>query len=151
MTTDVPSRVVQARRTMRAGATTIFELIADPAHHRRWDGNDNVADAAAGQRITAVGQAFTTTLTMGAVRVNHVVEFEEGRRIAWKPSEPGGTPFGQLWRFELEPIDLAHTEVVHTYDWSALTDERRLARARATTPERLMASLDRLARLVELP
>jgi hypothetical protein len=29
------------------------------------------------------------TLTRGSVRDNHVVEFEEGRRLAWPPSEPG--------------------------------------------------------------
>ena len=35
-----------------------------------------------------------------------------------------------------------------TYDWTQLTDENRFARARATTAERLRASLDRLAALV---
>jgi len=39
------------------------------------------------------------------------------------------------------------TSVTHTYDWTALTDETRLERARATTPDRLRASLDRLAEL----
>ncbi len=37
----------------------------------------------------------------------------------------------------------------HTYDWSELTDPNRIPRARATTPERLLASLDRLAALAE--
>jgi hypothetical protein len=41
------------------------------------------------------------------------------------------------------------TLVTHTYDWSELTDPARLARARSTTTERLDASLDRLAALVE--
>ncbi len=36
-----------------------------------------------------------------------------------------------------------------TYDWTQLTDENRFARARATTAQRLQASLDRLAVLVE--
>ena len=27
-------------------------------------------------------------LTMGAIRESHVVEFDEGRRIAWMPAEP---------------------------------------------------------------
>ncbi len=30
------------------------------------------------------------TLTNGGVRENHVVEFDEGRCMAWKPAEPGG-------------------------------------------------------------
>jgi hypothetical protein len=39
--------------------------------------------------------------------------------------------------------------VTHTYDWSQLTDENRLARARATTSERLQASVEGLAALAE--
>jgi hypothetical protein len=39
--------------------------------------------------------------------------------------------------------------VTHVYDWTRLTDEGRLPRARATTADRLRASLDRLAALAE--
>ncbi len=91
------------------------------------------------------------TLTGGKIRENHVVEFEEGRRIAWTPAEPGNRPPGHLWRWELEPLDTSRTRVTHTYDWTRLSDPNRLPRARATTPERLAASLDRLARLAESP
>ena len=87
--------------------------------------------------------------TKGDVRDNHVVEFEEDRRIAWQPAEPGRAPPGQLWRWELEPIEQLRTRVTHTYDWTQLTDERRFTRARATTADRLQASLDRLALLAE--
>ena len=142
-------RVVSASRDVAAPAATIFELIADPAQQPRWDGNDNLAEASSGQRVRAAGDVFTMGLTIGAVRENHVVEFEEGRLIAWRPSEPGAKPPGQLWRWQLEPIDDTHTRVTHTYDWSQLTDENRLARARATTSERLQASVDILAGLAE--
>jgi uncharacterized protein YndB with AHSA1/START domain len=146
--TDTP-RVVSAHRDVAAAAATIFELVADPAQQPRWDGNDNLAEAAPGQRVRAVGDVFTMGLTMGATRENHVVEFEEGRLIAWRPSEPGAKPPGHLWRWRLEPVDDTHTRVTHTYDWSRLTDEKRLKRAKATTPERLQASVDRLAALAE--
>ena len=146
---DEAPRVVSAGREMAAGAARIFELIADPAEQPRWDGNDNLAEAPAGQRVRGVGDVFTMTLTRGAVRENHVVEFDEGRRIAWTPAEPGSRPPGHLWRWELEPIEESRTWVRHTYDWSRLTDEKRLVKARATTPEKLRASLDRLAALVE--
>ncbi len=142
-------RVVTASREIAAGAVTIFELIADPAQQPRWDGNDNLAQAPAGQRVHRVGDTFTMTLTQGSVRENHVVEFDEGRRIGWRPAEPGRRPPGHLWRWELEPIDASRTRVTHTYDWSELTDENRFARARATTPDKLRASLDRLASLAE--
>ena len=146
---DQDSRVVTAGREIAAGAAEIFELIADPTQQPRWDGNDNLAEAAAGQRVRAVDDVFLMTLTHGGVRENHVVEFVEGRRIAWQPSEPGQPAPGHLWRWVLEPIDGANTRVTHVYDWTHLHDEKRLVRARATTADKLHASLDRLAALVE--
>lgn len=148
MTDDLP-RVVRAERVVAAAAGRIFELVADPAQQPRWDGNDNLDVAEPGQRVRAVGDVFTMRTTKGNVRENHVVEFEEGRRIAWRPAEPGEEPPGHLWRWELEPVDAGHTRVTHTYDWTRLTDEQRLPRARATTAQRLQASVDRLAELAE--
>ncbi len=142
-------RTVTAGREISAAAGEIFELIADPAQQPRWDGNDNLAEAAAGQRVHAVGDVFTMTLTGGQVRENHVVEFEEGRLIAWRPAEVGQEAPGHLWRWELEPAGSSSTRVTHTYDWTQLSDEGRTARARATTADRLQASLDRLAALAE--
>jgi len=141
--------VVSASREIAAGSARIFALIADPAAQPGWDGNDNLAAAPAGQRVRRAGDVFTMTLTRGEVRENHVVEFEEGRRIAWTPAEPGREPPGHLWRWELEPAGASRTRVTHTYDWTRLTDEGRLPRARATTADRLRASLDRLAALAE--
>jgi uncharacterized protein YndB with AHSA1/START domain len=143
-------RVVSASREIAAGAELIFELIADPALQPRWDGNDNLAEAATGQRVRHVGDVFMMTLTgEGAVRENHVVEFDEGRLIAWRPAEPGHEPPGHMWRWELSPIDSSRTLVTHTYDWSQLRDEKRVARARATNQDRLRASLNRLADMAE--
>lgn len=142
-------RVVSASRVIAAGAEQIFELIADPSIQPRWDGNDNLAEAPDGQRVHAVGEVFTMRTIQGNVRENHVAEFEENRRIAWLPAEPGQAPPGHLWRWELDPVDGAHTRVTHTYDWSNLTDEKRLVRARATTADKLRASLDKLADLAE--
>jgi uncharacterized protein YndB with AHSA1/START domain len=144
-------RVVNASREIAAGPGRIFELIADPAQQPRWDGNDNLAMAPGGQRVHRAGDVFTMTLTKGSIRENHVVEFDEGRRIAWLPAEAGKRPPGHLWRWELEPIGASRTRVTQTYDWSQLTDKKRLPRARATTADRLRASLDRLAALAEGP
>ncbi len=143
------SRVVSASREILAGADRIFELIADPAVQPRWDGNGNLADAPGGQRVRREGAVFTMMLTRGSIRENHVVDFEEGRRIAWMPAEVGQAPPGHLWRWDLEPIGPARTVVTCTYDWTKLTDEKRLPKAQATTADRLRASLDRLAALAE--
>ena len=141
--------MVSASREIAAEPEQIFELIADPAQQPRWDGNDNLAEAAAGQRVTNAGAVFQMKLTMGSIRENHVVEFEEARLIAWTPAEVGRRPPGHLWRWELEPAGPSRTRVTHTYDWTHLTDKKRLAAARATTADRLRASLDRLAALAE--
>lgn len=146
---DRELRVAGASRDISAGAGLIFELIADPSQQPRWDGNDNLSEAPTGQRVRAVGDVFTMTLTGGQVRENHVVEFDEGLRIAWRPAEPGQEPPGHLWRWELEPIDSSRTRVTHTYDWTQLTDDSRVSRARATTAEKLQNSLNRLAALAE--
>jgi uncharacterized protein YndB with AHSA1/START domain len=146
---ETGSKIVSASIDVAAPADRIFELIADPSQQPRWDGNDNLAEAAGGQRVYAIGDTFLMSLTRGAVRENHVVEFEEGRRLAWRPSEPDSPPPGHLWRWELQPLDAAHTRVIHTYDWSRLTDENRFTRARATDVDALLASLTRLAEIAE--
>ena len=61
----------------------------------------------------------------------------------------GQPPPGHLWRWEIEPLDDTRCLVTHTYDWTALTDEKRLNRARRTSAEWLQASLSRLAALAE--
>lgn len=144
-------RVVSATRVIAANAARIFELIADPARQPSWDGNDNLASSAPGQRVRGVGDVFKTTLTNGAVRENHVVEFVEGSKIAWRPAEPRKEPPGHLWRWELSPVNAELTTVTHTYDWTALTDATRMERARATTPDMLRESLDRLAVVAQTP
>lgn len=142
-------RVVSAERVIAASPEKIFELIADPAQQPRWDGNDNLAEAAPGQRVRSVGDVFAMRITKNELRENRVVEFEEARRIAWLPSPVGETPPGHLWRWELEPRQGGTTLVRHTYDWTALNDEKRMVRARATTADSLRASIDRLAALAE--
>ncbi len=142
-------RIVSASRVVNAPAAAIFELIADPARQPEWDGNANLAAAAPGQRVHAVGDSFVMTNTGGSVRQNHVTEFTEGRLIAWQPAPVGEPVPGHLWRWELEPASPTSTRVTHTYDWTALTDARRFDRARATTADKLEASLDRLAALAE--
>lgn len=146
-TPDAP-RIVSATREIASPAALIFDLIADPLRQPEWDGNDNLEASASGQRVHAVGDVFVTSLTRGGVRQNRIVAFEEGRLIAWRPSEQGLPEPGHEWRWQLEPT-ASGTRVTHTYDWSQLTDEKRLERARWTTPERLAASLDRLAALAE--
>jgi len=141
-------RIVSAERIIAAPAAEIFELIADPAQQPRWDGNSNLSSAAEGQRVRAVGDVFVMTNVGDRVRENRVVEFAEGRLIAWLPTPPGEEPPGQKWKWELEPVD-GGTLVRHTYDWTNLHDPVRVERARKTGADSLRASIDRLAQLAE--
>ena len=143
------SRVVSAGREVSADAETVFALIADPAQQPRWDGNNNLASAAPGQRVHAVGDVFVMTNVGDRVRENRIVELTEGRLIAWLPAPVGEPAPGHLWRWEVEPLSEDRVLVRHTYDWSQLTDPSRMERARSTTTESLRASLDRLATLAE--
>jgi uncharacterized protein YndB with AHSA1/START domain len=149
MMSEQEERVVTAGRDMAAPAAKIFELVADPAQQPRWDGNANLLEAPEGQRVRSVGDVFTMILTGGKVRENDVVEFDEGRLIAWRPHEVGKRQPGHLWRWEFESLDTDRTRVAHTYDWTELTDSNRAKRARRTTSDWLRASLDRLAAIVE--
>ncbi|HVT22533.1 MAG TPA: SRPBCC family protein [Mycobacteriales bacterium] len=143
------SRVVSASGVVNAPVADVFEEIADPSRQPAWDGNENLNRAPEGQRVHQVDDVFVMFLKRGGKRENRVVEFEEGRLIAWLPNVPGKPSPGHLWRWTLRPIAADRTEVVHTYDWTNLRDRTRLQRARATTPDRLQASIDRLAALFE--
>ncbi|KUG57462.1 polyketide cyclase [Serinicoccus chungangensis] len=147
MTEEV--QIVSASREIAAPPEAIFELIADPAQQPAWDGNDNLTEVVRGDRVRAVGDVFSMRVTNGKVRDNHVVAFEEGSLIAWRPASEGKDPAGHEWRWEIEPLPGGGSRVTHTYDWTELTDESRMERARATGEAQLQASLDRLAKVVQ--
>lgn len=79
--------------------------------------------------------------------VNEVVEFEEGRRIAWRPrlAQPSvlARRFGgHVWRYELEPAGTG-TRVTETYDWSGANAVTRAYIRVARWPDRARLGMDR--------
>ncbi len=147
--TDNETRIVTAERTVRAPAPEIFEWIAEPTRQPGWDGNDNLDVATTAERVRAVGDVFGMRTNKGKSKENRIVAFEEGRTIAWLTADAGHEPPGHIWRRDLEPLDDGTTRVIHTYDWTGVTDEARWPRHRQTTPANLLASIDRLAAVVE--
>lgn len=119
MTKAVPggatTRVVSASRRIPAPAEAIFDVLAHPDRHREIDGSGTVRGASPASPRLAPGATFSMAMRMFGVNytmTNHVVEFEEGRRIAWRH-------FGRhIWRYVLEPADDGSTLVTESFDWS---------------------------------
>jgi uncharacterized protein YndB with AHSA1/START domain len=108
------TRKVSTSRTLAADRQAIFDVIADPSQHPRIDGSGTVTDVQDGgpERLRD-GARFGMDMRMGASYriLNTVVEFEEGRRIAWRHFN------GHRWRYELEDVP-GGTRVTETFDWS---------------------------------
>ena len=116
--------VVSVERVMRAPASAIFEVLADPRRHPEIDGSGSVIQARidAPDRLS-LGATFAMNMRRGLPysMINTVTEFDEGRRVAWSPKPAnwrGARFFGRIWRYELEPID-GGTSVRETWDISS--------------------------------
>ncbi len=113
-----PARVVSASRLIHAPASTIFDLLANPARHAEIDGSGTVQNQRmdAPQRLSLDAKFGMDMKMFGApYRItNVVVEFEENRRIAWRH-------FGRhIWRYVLEPTgpEGEDTLVTESFDWN---------------------------------
>ena len=81
------------------------------------------------------------------IMTNHVVEFEEGRRIAWQPrptSRLAGLAIGgRIWRYELTPVG-GGTLVRETWDIRSERFPLPLLAGRAMARKAMTRSLERL-------
>jgi len=104
---------ISASRVIDADAQELFDLVADPSMHAVFDGSGTVRSVRGGSRKLGLGDRFTTNMRIGVPYLisNKVVEYEEGRRLAW--AHIGGW----RWRYEFEPVD-GGTLVTETFDWS---------------------------------
>ncbi|MBK8470572.1 MAG: SRPBCC family protein [Candidatus Phosphoribacter sp.] len=106
-----PRDLITVQRLIPAPADAIFDLLADPSRHPEIDGSGTVLGPSSGRaRRLAIGDVFGMNMKMGlgyATR-NEVVEFIDGRRIAWRTlaAAPLDKVFtGRIWRYELEPAE----------------------------------------------
>lgn len=126
------STSIVVRSAVDAPAGDLFAVLADPRRHVEIDGSGMLRPGVDSHKITGAGQVFTMEMhyaALGDYRTeNHVVDFVAGRSIAWMTAREGQVPAGVRWSWELEPLGDHRTAVVHTYDWSQVTDPAVLAR-----------------------
>jgi hypothetical protein len=138
---------IRVRANIDAPSGAVFAVLADPRRHAEIDGSGMVQSAPDATPITAIGQVFTMAMfrtDLGEYRTdNHVVDFADGRRIAWSTGREGQPPAGVRWGWALDPIDEARTTVTHTYDWTEVTDPAVLARVQfpRVQPDELVATV----------
>lgn len=108
----IDARLVSASTVVQAPAARVFDLLADPARHPALDGSGSVRFLIRGPDRLFLGARFAVAirLVVPYATVNRVVEFDEGRLIAWMSASRA------KWRFELEPTGPTSTRVVETFD-----------------------------------
>ena len=97
---------------INAPAAVIFNLLADPAMHSVIDGSKSVQSVKKAPTRLSLGASFSMNMKIGIrYRItNRVVEFEEGKLIAWRH-------LGRwVWRYELKEITPNQTVVVESFD-----------------------------------
>ena len=105
-------RIKAASIIINAPISTIFELLANPSMHPVVDGSDSVKSVINGPQRLFLGAKFSMNMKIGVkYRItNRVVEFEEGRVIAWQH-------LGRwIWRYELKEITPTQTVVTESFD-----------------------------------
>lgn len=94
--------IISVTREIPAPAAAVFDLLARPSRHSIIDGSGSVRGARPGgpDRLF-LGARFGMNMRIGLPYriLNEVVEFEEGRRIAWRHFA------GHVWRYLLEPLE----------------------------------------------
>lgn len=108
----ISHRVVSGSTVVHAAPQRIFDLLADPSRHPMLDGSGSVRALMRGPDRLFLGARFAMAMRIGVPYpiVNRVVEFEEGRRIAWTHVSRA------VWRYELEPAGPTSTRVVESFD-----------------------------------
>jgi len=102
---------------VRASATEIFEIVADPRRHCELDGSGTVLTSVSGPQRLSQDARFSMKMKQYGVPyqiTSQVTEFADGRVLEWRH------PLGHRWRWELTPLSDHSTLVTETFDYSEL-------------------------------
>jgi len=146
--------VVSVARVIPAPHDAIFALLADPRRHRDIDGSGSVGEAKEVPDRLRLGSTFGMSMKRGVPysMVNEVVEFDEGRCIAWEPHMRAlaWVSGGRIWRYELEPVD-GGTRVTETWDISKEKSKVFVRPAAKKTRADMEQTLARIDAIVTAP
>jgi hypothetical protein len=127
--------MMRATITVNGPAPTVFDVLADPTTHEAIDGTGWVRQPLDGKRLTETGQVFRMAMyhdnhpNHNYEMANRVEVFDPPRAIAWLPGQgpdDANLKFGGwFWRYDLEPVGPAQTQVTLTYDWSSVPQNLR--------------------------
>ena len=138
--TDDEYQPVAVSRRICAPAHDIFQVLADPARHLELDGSGSLRGAVSPTMISGVGDVFVMKMYfphLGDYEMNnHVVEYQQDRRIGWEPEAGRGHPaaapgssestrWGHRWSYQLTPDGPDATVVTEIYDCSRAPEEER--------------------------
>ncbi len=138
--TDDGYQPVAVSRRICAPAHDIFQVLADPVRHLELDGSGSLRGAVSTTMISGVGDVFVMKMYFshlgGYEMNNHVVEYEQDRRIGWEPEAGRGHPaaasdsseparWGHRWSYQLAPDGPDVTVVTEIYDCSRAPEEER--------------------------
>ncbi len=144
---------VSAERVVPAPPGRVFDLLADPRRHREIDGSGTLVEAVDGPDRLSLGAVFGMAMKIGAPyrMTNTVVQFEEGRRIAWQPRPSNSVAAkaigGRIFRYELEPVG-AGTRVRETWDISQERVPPLLLGLRWMTKRNMDRTLERIEKVL---
>ena len=132
------SKRIETSRRIEASADHIFTILASPQRHVDFDGSDMLRGVVDDRAITGVGDTFTMKMyRLGDdyLMLNHVVEFEPGRRLFWEPA-PGdlsrtegndpakvGIAAGYRWGYILTPDGDAAAMVTEVFDFTKVSED----------------------------
>lgn len=144
----MPERSLSRSTVVSATPGEVFDLLADPRRHAELDGSGTVRRCVTGPRRLGPGARFGMSMhqVVPYRMTNEVVEYEEGRRIAWRHVGR------HVWRWELDPVD-GGTRVTETFDWAPARAPAvlELIRAPQRNARAIEASLERLRQRFGVP
>lgn len=108
-------KLISETVTIDAPPPVVFAIVADPRQHTRIDGSGSVRGMNHGPDRLSQGATFGADMKLFGVAykiTNHVVEFDDDARIAWRHFG------GHRWRYELAPTDDGGTQVTESFDYT---------------------------------